>query len=115
MASDRGIVHVISSHWSPDRHLLTNRHVTSQLALSAFENADTPLHLVMVDILGLGNMAGAAAPPLFQAMFFLHDSEWLEGFQLEGISVDVPRRIEKNVARCVRACVRECVRACVFE
>ncbi|KAK9803102.1 hypothetical protein WJX73_003138 [Symbiochloris irregularis] len=70
-----------------------------EIALSAFENADTPLHLVMVDVMGLGNMAGAAAPPLFQAMFFLHDSAWLEGFALDGITNDVPRRVEKNVAR----------------
>ena len=75
-----------------------------QLALSAFENADTPLHMVMVDVMGLGNMAGAAAPPLFQSMFFLHDAEWLEGFALDGLSNDVPRRIEKNVARCALPC-----------
>ena len=84
--------------------ILSHRGSVVQAALEAFENADTPLHMVMVDVMGLGNMAGAAAPPLFQSMFFLHDAEWLEGFALDGLTNDVPRRIEKNVARCASIC-----------
>ena len=57
--------------------------------------------MVMVEIMGLGNVGGAAAPPLFQTFFFLHDSTWLEGLSLDGLRVDLPLKVEKNVARCV--------------
>ena len=70
-----------------------------QNCLDAFENADVPLHLVMVDILGMNNVGGCAAPPLFQNMFFLHDSSWLEGLSLDGLRVELPAKVEKNVAR----------------
>lgn len=64
-----------------------------------FENADVPVHLVMVDILGINGVGGCAAPPLFQTMFFLHDSTWLEGLQMDGLDVEMPAKVEKNVAR----------------
>ncbi len=70
-----------------------------QAALEVFENADVPVHLVMTDILGMSNLGGCAAPPLFQSMFFLHDSSWLEGLNLEGLQADLPCKVEKNVAR----------------
>ena len=64
-----------------------------------FENADVPVHLVMTDVLGLNNVGGCAAPPLFQTMFFLHDSSWQEGLNLEGLRTGLPAQVEKNVAR----------------
>lgn len=53
----------------------------------------------MVDILGINGVGGCAAPPLFQTMFFLHDSTWLEGLQMDGLDVEMPAKVEKNVAR----------------
>lgn len=76
-----------------------SRTVVVQAALEVFENADVPIHLVITDVLGLGNVGGCAAPPLFQTMFFLHDSSWLEGLNLEGLRADFPAKVEKNVAR----------------
>ncbi len=71
----------------------------AQAALEVFENADVPVHLVMTDVLGLSNVGGCAAPPLFQTMFFLHDSSWQEGLNLEGLQTGLPHNVEKNVAR----------------
>ena len=68
-----------------------------QASLDAFENADTPVHMVMVEILGL-NMKGAAAAPLFQCMFFLHESAWWSQVQLQGLRTQT-HPVEKNVAR----------------
>ena len=70
-----------------------------QASMEVFEHADVPVHLVMADILGLKNLGGCAAPPLFQTMFFLHDSSWLEGLNLKGLKCDEPYKVEKNVAR----------------
>ena len=70
-----------------------------QASMEVFENADVPVHLVMADILGMQNLGGCAAPPLFQTMFFLHDSSWLEGLNLHGLKSELPAKVEKNVAR----------------
>lgn len=69
--------------------------------MEVFEHADVPVHLVMTDILGLNNLGGCAAPPLFQTMFFLHDSSWLEGMKLHGLECEMPHMVAKNVARSV--------------
>ena len=52
----------------------------------------------MVDVMGLGNMAGAAAPPLFQSMFFLHEAAWWSQVHLQGLTT-YTHPVEKNVAR----------------
>ena len=76
--------------------LLTPR-VASQASLDAFEHADTPLHMVMVEILGL-NMKGAAAAPLFQSMLFLHEADWWRQVHLQGLTT-YTHPVEKNIAR----------------
>ena len=86
----------------PDAHLSSMPHfnvcsLLLQASLNAFENADTPVHMVMVEILGL-NMKGAAAAPLFQCMFFLHESAWWSQVQLQGLRTQT-HPVEKNVAR----------------
>ena len=82
-----------------------------QASLEAFENADTPVHMVMVEILGL-NMKGAAAAPLFQSMFFLHEAAWWSQVQLQGLRTQT-HPVEKNVARCETACCLEDIK-CVW-
>ena len=77
----------------------TERLLLLKAALEVFENADVPIHLVMTDVLGLNNVGGCAAPPLFQTMFFLRDSSWQEGLSLEGLQTGLPAQVEKNVAR----------------
>ena len=68
-----------------------------QASLDAFEHADTPLHMVMVEILGL-NMKGAAAAPLFQSMLFLHEADWWRQVHLQGLTT-YTHPVEKNIAR----------------
>ena len=71
-----------------------------QAALEAFENADTPYHLVLLEVSeGSPGEGGASFTPLFQSMFFLHDESWREGLALDRCRVEPVHIIEKNVAR----------------
>ena len=76
----------------------------TQVALEAFENADVPFHLVLLEASSAGD-AGASFAPVFQSMFFLHDQSWSQGLHLDGCTTGPLHNIEKSVARCVRACV----------
>ena len=72
-----------------------------QAALEAFENADTPYHLVLLEVSeGSPGEGGASFTPLFQSMFFLHDESWAEGLAFDHCRVEPVHIIEKNVARC---------------
>ncbi|KAK9856141.1 hypothetical protein WJX84_010553 [Apatococcus fuscideae] len=69
-------------------------------ALEAFENADTPYHLVLLEVSeGSPGEGGASFTPLFQSMFFLHDESWAEGLAFDRCKVEPVHIIEKNVAR----------------
>ena len=72
-----------------------------QAALEAFENADTPFHLVILEAGGGSpGEGGASFSPLFQSMFFLHDESWSEGLHLDQCACEALHNVEKSVARC---------------